>query len=212
MHKILCIVSFLLRACSNDVLAQQKVVAEATVVYSLEITDENGNALPSKALQGSSKTLYIKGKDARAELASPGFLHVTIANNIDSTAVLLREAQGNKFITRFDAKRWRQQNAKYLDITYAPTNDSKVIVGYECRKYIATQKDGNTFSVYCAVAITPSAVENVFQFANIPGFVLEIEQYNKEQKQYVRYTANSFSLSPVTTSKFEVPTKGYREL
>ena len=72
-------------------------------------------------------------------------------------------------------------------------------------------KNGDTYILYYATAITPSVKNFEFLFRKIPGFVLEYEvQQQKGIK--VKYTAVKINLSPVSASKMEIPTTGYRLL
>ena len=72
-------------------------------------------------------------------------------------------------------------------------------------------KDGSSFAIYYATAIVPSVKEFEYQFKDIPGFVLEYESQEADNKK-IKYTATKINLSPVTASKFDIPTSGYRLL
>ena len=49
-----------------------------------------------------------------------------------------------------------------------------------------------------------------YEFKDVPGLVLEYETV--EDGKQIKYTATKINLSPVQTSKFDIPTSGYRIL
>ncbi len=192
--------------------AQTRVVAECTVNYSICVNDaEKVDNEMIALLKSSSKVVYIKGNDSRVDLISPTFLQTLLYNKVNGSAVILREMGANKFITKLDNKTWIQQNSKYNNLTITYTNDSKKIIGYDCKKAILQLQNGNTFSVYYAPSIVPSVKEFEFQFKDIPGFVLEYET-KESNSQTITYTATKINFNPVQASKFDVPTNGYRIL
>jgi hypothetical protein len=65
--------------------------------------------------------------------------------------------------------------------------------------------------LYYATNIAPSVKEFEYQFKDVPGFVLEYESQEQEGKK-VRYVANKINLSPVLSTKFDIPVSGYRIL
>jgi len=91
-------------------------------------------------------------------------------------------------------------------------NETKTILGYECKKGSAVLKDGSSFTFFYTVSIKPSASENPYQFRDIPGFVLEYEIIGEDKTSKITYTATRINFNPVPSSKFDIPTSGYRVL
>lgn len=194
----------------NTAHAQQRVVAECSVIYSIT-TDEKEDKNWVESLKSSTKTVYIKGFNSRTDLISQAFTQSVFFDKSNGTAVVLRILGNNKFITRLDTSGWHQLNRKFDEAVLVTSNETKTILGYECKKAVLKLKDGNSFTLYYTTAIIPSVREFEFQFKNIPGFVLEYETSEKNGKK-VHYTATEINLNPVQASKFEIPTSGYRLL
>lgn len=195
-------------AAGATVWAQpQKVVADCTVRFQMSISDD-ANADVAK----TTKTLYLRGHDVRIDLQSPEFTQSTLYNSTRGSAVILREVGGAKYMSTLDAEKWKHFNKRYEGMTITLTNETKTILGYECKKAIAQLKDGTVLNIFYATAITPSATENDWQFKGIPGFVLEYETQNGTSKQKITFVAVSLNLDPVPAAKFEVPKSGYRIL
>jgi len=181
---------------------QAKVIGECTVTYSIKIANEPGNA---------TKILYIKGKKTRSEIISPSFTQTTIYDSKTGEAVILRELNGEKYLSKFNAAKWKERNKMWDGLAVKLTNEGKTILDYPCKKAIATTKDGKSFVLYYTTGITPSASENSYQFKNIPGIILEYESETSEGKN-ITFKATRIDFSPVPAAKFEIPESGYRIL
>jgi GLPGLI family protein len=192
--------------------AQSRVVAECTVQFAIQVNNENSTDKETVSLlKATTKTVYIKANDSRVDLISPTFQQSVIYNKNTGEAVILRELGANKFMTKLNAKAWEAQNAKFADMDVNLVNETKKIVGYDCKKAVLQLKNGTSFTVYYATAIIPSVKDFEYQFSNIPGFVLEYEtQEGKGEK--ITYTATKINLYPVQASRFDIPTSGYRLL
>ncbi len=195
-------------------MAQQKVVAECSVTFTIGVeegsTEKNQKDL-IESLKSITKMVYIKGNDSRTDLQSPSFSQSLIFDKNTGTAVILREFGGNKFMTRLDNAKWISENKRYDGMKINLTNETKTILGYECKKAMLQLKDGTVYAVFYAINIVPSVKEFEYQFKDIPGFVLEYETQETDNKK-IRYTATKINLSPVQASKFDIPTGGYRLL
>lgn len=208
----LVIFLFLFLSIISQTNAQTRVVAEVTLVYSIEVVNEKQLDVDAVAqLKQSSKTIYIKGNNSRVDLYSPAFSQSLIYSKGTGTAVILREMGGNKFLTKLDAKGWNKKNEKFFGMMIKYPGDTKTILGYECKKAILQLQDGSTFSVFFTTAISPSVKEFEFQFKDIPGFVLQYEAMDGYTDKII-YTATKINLNPVAASKFDIPTSGYRLL
>ena len=73
--------------------AQQRIVAECTVVYKVETQDADNAGKRQKA----TKTVYIKSNNARVELVSQAYAQTTIYNKTTATAAIIRTIGGEKY-------------------------------------------------------------------------------------------------------------------
>jgi GLPGLI family protein len=191
----------------------QRVIADCSISYSISTEESSADKDKdvTESLKASTKNVYIKGNDSRTDLVSPSFTQSLIYNKSTGSAVILREFGNNKFMTKLDNARWKEENKKYDGMTVVLSAETKTILGYECKKALMQLKDGTVFTLYYATAIIPSVKEFEYQFKDIPGFVLEFESQEAEGKK-IRYTASKINLSPVQASRFDIPVSGYRIL
>ena len=196
---------------SFSVLAQQRVVAECTVVYNITQDDKSVDAATEATLKSTVKTVYIKGINSRTDLVSPSFSQSVIYNKNTGTATILRSIGANKFMTNLDQAKWIAEHARYANMKLVKSDETKVILGYECKKLLLELTDGTVLTVFYAGNIAPSVKEFEYQFKDVPGFVLEYEATEGDGKK-IKYTAAQISFNPVAVSKFDIPTSGYRIL
>jgi GLPGLI family protein len=187
-----------------------KIVGDCTVVYNLAIEDPKADPNIVKALSGATKVLYIKGSKSRSELISTGFQQTTIYDTKSDTVIVLREMGANKYISYLSGSKLAEQNKKFEGITFSQTNDTKIILGYECKRVVAKLENGTTYNVYYTPAIVPSNKEYEYQFKDLPGFVLEYDGEFENGKSKVKYSASKITLTPVPNAKFDIPKSGYR--
>ncbi|HXL56930.1 MAG TPA: GLPGLI family protein [Chitinophagaceae bacterium] len=207
MKKLLPLLLFILPFKSSK--AQRQItIGDCTVTYSITGSDASINS----NLAGATKTLYIKGKMARIEITGTNYKQSVIYDNEKGTAVILKEVGAEKYMSTFNAAEWKKENRQFEGLAVTLTNETKTILGYECKKAIAHLKDGSSYNIYYATAIIPSASENPYQFKDIPGFILQYETFGNKNSSRITYTATLINFNPVPASRFEVPSSGYRVL
>lgn len=191
--------------------AQQRVVAECTVVYNITLDDNSVDAETAATLKATNKTVYIKGINSRTDLTSPAFSQSVIYNKNTASATILRSIGANKFLTKLDQTKWVSEHTRYANMKLVKSDETKVILGYECKKMILQLTDGTALTVFYATNIAPSVKEFEYQFKDVPGFVLEYEATEAGERK-IKYTAAQINFNPVAVSRFDIPTSGYRLL
>ena len=189
-----------------------KIISDFTVVYDVVIDDAKADPQMMKAMSGATKTLYIKGSKSRSELVSSNFQQVTIFDSKTDSTIVLRELGSAKYISYLNGDKRNDINKRFEGVSFVNTDETKTILGYDCKKVLAKLKDGTTYNVYYTPSIIPSNRAYEFQFKDLPGFVLEYEAEAEGSKLRVKYSASKITLSPVSSAKFDAPKAGYRIL
>ena len=209
MGKILLLI--LLSIISLKLFAQQRIIAECTINYSISAVDSSDNETMKHALKASTKNVYIKGNESRTDLISAAYSQSVIYDKTSGNATILREFGNSKFMTRLDSEKWVKENKQFDGLTVENTTEHLSILGYDCIKALLHLKDGSTASIYFTKAIIPSVKEFEYQFKDINGLVLSYEAIGTKGEK-VKYTATKVNLSPVPSNIFAIPTSGYRIL
>ena len=207
------LVSILLIACIYNSIAQNgKIISDCTVAYEVSVDESKADPQVVKAMAGATKVLYIKGSKTRSELLSPNFQQAIIYDSKTDSTIVLREFGNSKYISFLKEDKRNEKNKKFEGVSFANTDETKTILGYECKKVIATLKDGSTYTMYYTPTIIPSTRDYEYQFKDLPGFVLEYETQSENGKSKVKYSAIKITLTPVASAKFDLPKSGYRVL
>lgn len=192
--------------------SQPKIVSECTVEYS--VTASEGDINWQQSLKNTFKTVYIKGTKSKVDLisSSPSYSQTTFLDLKKDSVVVLREFGNNKFMTYLNENKLREQNSKYEGIQFKELNESKTILGYDCKKLIAQLKDGSYFTLFYTSSIIASNKMFEYQFKDVPGFVLEYELVGDNSKGKITYTATKINFNPIHIQTFDLPKSGYRIL
>jgi GLPGLI family protein len=187
-------------------ISAQKQVGELTIIYNSVIT--RGNEASKKI--NATTTFYLKGNQSRSEVTSNLFSSTSIYDSKTGTGVLLKEVNGQKLLIRLNQENWYQKNARFMNLVYTKTAETKTIAGYQCSEAMASTSDGYQVKVFYTRDIIPVNKGYDPPFRNLDGLPLEYE-FSKGDL-HIHYTLSSINLNPVPASKFDIPTSGYREL
>ena len=206
MKKLLPILTATL-ICNSVFSQPQKLVSNCTINYAVSSSDTKKAGEFAKA----SKTIYIKGKDIRVDINSASFNQTFFYNSNTGEVTILKEVGQSKYISHYNSGEWERENEMYNGIQLSQTGVTKNILNYECREAILQLKNGSSYTIYYAPVIVPSVTENIFEFKNVPGLVLEYET-SLPSAEKVKYTATKINFDPVPAFQFEIPKNGYRVL
>ncbi len=195
----------LLCLCSVLGLNAQKIIGDCTLEYRI-----SGNNIANAKNFFGKKIVYLKGKQIRVDMISTSFTQTFIYNYNTGFGAILKEIGAEKYLQEVDEAGLQKQNAQFKNLQLQPASETKKILGYNCKKIIATMSDESEFVLYYTPDLKPLATENPFQFKNVPGLVLEYESGKGES--LIKYSATSISFSPVPAIKFTIPSSGYRKL
>lgn len=188
----------------------QKVMSEGTIVYKVMVT--NGKEVPgiADAFDGARLSVFMKGSHVRSDFKSKLRLQSTLYDGKTGMAVILKESGAEKYLIQLSADQWGHYNRKYEGVQFIDAGETKTILGYECRKAEGTMKDGGKIIVYYSPDMVPLTRGYEYSFKELAGLALAYEVTSG--KITVKYEAESLQFTPVTSSRFDVPTSGYKML
>lgn len=191
--------------------AQQRVIAECTIEYKVSAVNSDDADLQT-SLQSTVQTVYIKGNNCRIDLISPSFKQMTFFDKSTGEAVILREFGNNKFISKLNNSDWLAANKNYEDAAVSLIDETKKILGYDCKKAVLKLKNGSLLTIYYVPTLIPSVKEFQYEFKDVPGLVLDYEAADQKQNT-IHYTATKLNFNPVPAQAINIPsTAGYRLL
>lgn len=193
---------------STFTLKAQKTISEGTLVYNMSIQTSSKEPTMADMLDGATSTIYIKGSQSRSEIISGLGSDITIHDSRNGTGVILKDYSGQKLMITLTKEDWDKKNSKYQGITFETTNETMDIAGYNCKKAIATLRDGSSFVVYYTTELEVADKGYDSQFKNLPGLAMQYEWQSGNRK--FKYTLAKINFDVVSASKFDIPKSGYR--
>ncbi len=190
--------------CGSVYCQQPKIISDCTITFSITSSANDKSDV-------GSKIIYIKGKDIRSDFISSKFSQSVFFNANTGKATILKTLGKSKYISYYDAGQWKTLNAEYNGIKISFTGNTRKILDYDCKEAVLTTSEGKSYTVYYVPSLVPSVTENIFQFKDVPGLILEYEATIKEN-QKITYTATQINFNPVPLAQFELPKEEYRVL
>lgn len=200
---------FLGLVCLLGVSAEaQKKFTEGTISYDIVIN--TGTARPQAAdfLDGATSTVFVKGNKSRTEMISSLGTQATVIDGTSNSIAILKEYGDQKYLIQMNPADWKDANKKYEGVEFAISNETKNIIGYNCKKAVGKLSDGSSFTVWFTPDLVPENSEYQTANKNLPGLAMQYETAMGNLN--VVYTVSKISFEPVPISKFDLPKSGYR--
>lgn len=204
-------ICFILCIC----LKAEAQITEGYIKFTMKV-EGNQQDIASQMLSNTTVSIYFKKEKALMEMNTPAYNMRTLTDN--SGVLLLMDAAGQKFYTKKTkddlAKEKLSGKSAEPEILY--TNESKKILGYDCRKaYLTIQSNRgmpNKMTIWCTEKIrnVPGIGPiNADALTKLKGMALEVEMEQSGIKS--KMTATEISTKPVADAAFAVSTNGYTE-
>jgi len=186
-------------------LIAQKTISEGIIKYNIQVQNsDKSNAIVDSA----TVIIYLKGDLSRTDMINSLGSETTIADIKANSAVILKQYSGQKLMITLTKEDWKNKYDKYDGIVFQPSEETKEIAGYTCKKTTAQLKNGTTFFVYYAPDVNVINKEYEPIFKNLPGLPVQYEF--TQGKLTFLYTISTVNLNPIPSSRFDVPKSGYR--
>lgn len=188
--------------------AAQKTFSEGVLVYNMTVETGSGQPKMADMFDGATTTVYLKGNMSKMELVSGLGKEATIHNASKGNTTILKEYSGQKLMITMTPAEWEESNKKFDDIAFEPTSETAAISGYKCRKVVAKSQNGTSFTVWYTPDVKVANISYDVQFKNLPGLAVQYEMTSRGMT--LKFTLAKLSFESVPTSRFDIPTSGYR--
>jgi hypothetical protein len=173
---------------------------EGRITYELSGEGDGMEMLPEQMI------IEFQGNLARMIMGMTGMGKVvTIINSESNEAITLMNMQGMKIASKMSTDDYNEMNDD--DISIEHTDETKVIAGYECKKVIITDKDGNQGEAYYTEELTftnPYMLSPESQGIEGTMLAFSMNMLNAE----ISLIASEVYIGEIDEIRFEVP-EGY---
>ena len=193
----------LLLACQSDLFAQSSF--EGKIVYTITYTDMPAEMKGYESMLPKDLTIFMKGNKSRVEQTQMMGKNIIVSDMDNKNGFMEMDMAGQKIRLNISTEDFEKEENIPSDIEYV--NESKNILGYDCKKAIMKDDSGN---VLMTVFYTNKII-NIAQkeFLGLKGFPL---QYRMTQENMtMEMTATDISKQSISDQSFE-KSAGYKDI
>jgi GLPGLI family protein len=173
------ILTLLLVLCCQVLINAQ--ITEGHFTYKIDVSsDEPDMQMALGMMQGSKMDLYFKDKMTRVEMNMGAMMNFTsITNENDGTILTLMGGVMGKNAIQSTIEETEKMNADKMpkyEVTFS--DETKTIEGYNCKKAILTDEEGNESVFWYTEEISISKRGQNFMNEEIPGMAMQYDMNN----------------------------------
>ncbi len=185
----------------------QKIINEATMTYKVEVENSTSNQ-QSQSSNSNQYNIYIKGLSSRSDLITSMGSESAVYDAKKGNGYIAKSYSGQKLLINLTKADWMTQNAKFQQLKFNVTSETKNISGYDCKKAISKLDSGETIIVYFEPNLQFSNQDYTLAFPELKGLPIMIERESKGN--IFRYTLSDIIYDNVASNLFEIVQKKYR--
>ncbi len=168
------------------VLSIGLMAQEATIKYELTMESDDPQVQSQMAMMAnSSMTMFMKGKMFRQEtnMGNGLMITTTIVDGEQEKGIVLMEGMMGKMASPFDSDERKDEDneAHEADVDIEFTDETKAILGFDCKKAIIYDDEGNEALYWYTDEIDLPDTEQKYINQKIPGMPLE---FSVEQSSF----------------------------
>jgi hypothetical protein len=211
------IILFALLTISLNLSAQEKIT-EGIVLQKQTFSSSNEQMNEQLAMMGDMQsTTYFKANKSRNEMSSAmtGETSIIMDNDKKDMLILMNNAQlGKKYV----AKSFTPTEEELKKIVVIPSDETKTILGYKCKRYDATFKNDDgaetKMILYTSEDITAMSEQMMSLSTKVSGFpmYMEINAIQNGMDMTIKTEVTEVKNEKVSDEKFslEIP-EGYED-
>lgn len=159
-------------------------ITEGSIKYNVEVSSTNPELEMQLAmLQGSTFALFFQGDLTRSEMNMGSMMKiVTITNVKEENSLMLMSGMMGNTAVRMSADDLKKGEEKVEETEITFSDETKEIQGYECKKAISTNEEGQESVIWYTEEIEVNKLGQNYLNNQVPGFPMEFEINQGEVK------------------------------
>jgi len=198
----------------TNVAFTQSKSFQGTLTYDVSYSGTNLSAAQKAQLPATS-VVTVKDCKTKTEVVVGPVTQAAISDGTAKTELVLIDYMGTKAAIKLSTDDVKEGLAKNPMPTVNITKETKVILGFTCKKAILTSKDENGVvtndTIYFTEQIGCADVNFSTQFKDIPGTVLRYTEFDPQINATATYTIKEIKKSKISDDTFVIPSD-YKEM
>ena len=186
--------------------------SEGHIAYDVNVSSDDPNmAMAVSMMQDSRLEVSFKGKQSYTIFSMGAIMTMkTISSNSGDVLMLMDGMMGSKVIKTTNEELEQTEEGEEDDLEITLEDETKMVAGYECKKAVVTDEDGNETVFWYTDEIVSSTKNRGNLNGKIPGISLAFETDQGGMK--MSFTANKVETT-VDDSIFDMTIPdGYTEM
>ena len=201
----------------NFFACSQKKITEGVLLQKQTMTSSNEQMNTRlKGIDPITTTIYFKGSASRAELLHPmmGESTTIIDTQKNKMMVLVNNAMAGK---KYATKSIELSDDELKNITVKESTETKVILGYTCKKYDITLQDKGVTTkiiVFTTDKLNVPTKKNILYGNKVKGFpmLMEVTSIKMGSKMTITIETTEIKTQKVADAKFDMTnTEGFEK-
>ena len=180
-------------------------VTEGHISYKIDLTSDNPDMQSALSMmQGSMLDIYFMGPSTRAEMKMGSMMNVTsITNERSGDVLMLMSGMIGFNAIKTTMKELEAQNQEAPKVEITLVGEKKDILGFECKKAILMDEQGNESTFWYTEEIVVSKKGQNYLNDKVPGFPLEYDINNSGFKMTMTASSAEKSLKKNEQRSFQ---------
>jgi GLPGLI family protein len=196
------------------VFTAQGQITEGHVSYKIDCVSDNPDMqMAVTMLQGSTMEIYFTEGLTRSEMKMGTMMNIsTLTNEKSGDFLMLMSGMvgKNAVLTTLDEMNKEKEETPEMEVTLV--DETKVIMGYVCKKAIITAEDGSESVFWYTEEIKVASKGQSYLNEKVPGFPLEYEINNSGLKMVLTVTDIEKKIKKAgDLFDFKIP-EGYKQM
>lgn len=196
------------------VFTAQGQITEGHVSYKIDCVSDNPDMqMAVTMLQGSTMEIYFTEGLTRSEMKMGTMMNIsTLTNEKSGDFLMLMSGMvgKNAVLTTLDEMNKEKEETPEMEVTLV--DETKVIMGYVCKKAIITAEDGSESVFWYTEEIKVASKGQSYLNEKVPGFPLEYEINNAGLKMVLTVTTIEKKIKKAgDLFDFKIP-EGYKKM
>lgn len=191
-------------------------IDEGHVKFNIDMSSTNPEMEMQLAMwQGSTFEVYFSGDLTRTEMNMGSMMKISnITSASSDKALMLMSGMMGDIAVKLGKEDMESSAEKQGEVEITFADDTKEIQGYNCKKAISTDEEGNESAIWYTEEIKVNKIGQNYLSDEVPGFPLEFELNRGELKMTMSSTEFNKKLDKKKVKdlfSIEVP-EGYKEM
>jgi len=159
----------------GNLVQAQKILKKGQVSYQIAMDSKDIDELTKAFISEAKLNISFFKHKTRTEYDFSLLSTIVILDGKTNEGLVLMDIMGEKYAIKLTGEQADEYDDPGFEYDIKYSDETKTILGYECKKAIATLKSGEELTIFFTPKLLPSSMDYLASFDQIKGLPLEFE-------------------------------------